>query len=56
MTLSQSILLDAFMTFNYFKRQAFILAPFFFFLTVGVLTHIGNIGHTCLLQIKQKGQ
>lgn len=31
MTLSQSILFDAFMTFNYFKRQAFTLDPFFFF-------------------------
>ena len=45
MTLSQSILFDAFMTFNYFKRQAFTLDPFFL-LTVGVLTPIGNIGHT----------
>lgn len=45
MTLSQSILFDAFMTFNYFKRQAFTLDPFFL-LTVGVLTPIGNTGHT----------
>ena len=33
-----------------------LLLILFFFLTVGVFTHIGNIGHTCLLQIKHKGQ